>query len=269
MSRDPSETSGDHRQGHAFVPEGPTILSESPMMDAWLAPGGGAVKLSALAMKMEARWLRRARPRPFGFAPGTAYPVPVRIRHTYGAGTLSSGVATMLGLRTAVRTMSICYGDRADPMASTAEIISGLHKDYQERDLEEEFRERLGDWAECAGQPAAPDAVAEDDQVGDSRPAVTSATIDVVVAGRRRPVSLFRLGEFSGFQLRDEGVLVTVLARHMGSQFPDIVRLTDLEPMLSAMEHPDTDVIAAALAEMRRQHIEQRRNQPRTAAEGD
>lgn len=99
--------------------------------------------------------------------------------------------------------------------------------------------------------------------MGDVRPEVTSATIDIVVSGRRRPVSMLRLGKFSAFQVRDEGVLVTVLASRIGPQFPDIMRLTDLQPMLSVLEHPDTAVIAAALADMRHQHIEQMRNQAR------
>jgi hypothetical protein len=227
-------------------------------MDAWLAPGGGAVKLSAKAMKMEARWLRRARPRPFGFAPASAHPGPERIEQACGAGTLSSGVATMLGLRTAVHSMSVCYGDRADPLASAAKIVSDFHQDYQHRDLEEELRHAAGQWGRSA---EAPDVVPEDGKFGDSRHNVTSVTTDVVVTGRHRAVSTLRLQEFSAFQLRDGGVLVTVLARHMGSQFPDIVRLTDLEPMLSALERPDKEAIATTIAKMRRQHIEQRRNQ--------
>lgn len=251
MSGDPSNASYERPQGPIFGPEG-------PRMDAWLAPGGGAVQLSAAAMKMEARWLRRARPRPFGFAPASAHPVPERIEEAYGASTLLSGVATILGLRTAVHTMSVCYGDRADPLASAAKIFSDFHQDYQHRDLEEELRHAVGQWGRRA---EAPDVVPEDGTAGDSPNDVTSVTIDVVVAGGHRAVSTLRLQELSAFQFRDEGVLVTVLARHMGPQFPDIVRLTDLGPMLSALEHPDKDMIATALAEMRRQHIEQRRNQ--------
>lgn len=209
-------------------------------------------------MKMEARWLRRARQRPFGFAPASVHPVPERVERAYGASTLLSGVATILGLRTAVYTMSVCYGDRADSLASAAKIVSDFHRDYQHRDLEEELRYAAGQWGR---QAEAPDVVPEDGKAGDSQNDVTSVTIDVVVAGRHRAASTLRLREFSAFQLRDGGVLVTVLARHMGSQFPDIVRLTDLEPMLSALEHPDKEVIATAIAEMRRQHIEQRRNQ--------
>lgn len=230
------------------------------MWDAWVSPGGGAVKLSAQAMKMEARWLRRARPRPFGFASGSAHPAPGRIGEAHGAGTLSSGVATMLGFRTAVQTMSIRYGDAADPRAPAAEIISDFHRDYHDRDLEDELLDAAGKWARPAD---APDAVAGDGRVSDARPEVTPATIDVVVSGRRRRVSMLRLGEFSAFQVRHEGVLVTVLTRHTGPQLPDIVRLTDLEPMLSELEHPDTEVIAAALAGMRQQHIKQMRNQTR------
>jgi len=216
------------------------------------------VKLSIQAMKMQARWLRRARPQPFGFAPGSAYPAPERIGEAHGAGTLSSGVASMLGFRTAVQTMSIRYGDAADPSAPAAEIISDFHHDYQDRDLEEALLDATAEWG---GRADAPGPQAAGMQVGGSRPEVTPTVIDVVVSGRRRQVPALRLGQFSALQIGEQGVLVTLLARHMGAEFPDIVRLADLRPMLAALENPDRGLVAAAIAEMRRQHIEQRRNQ--------
>lgn len=251
MSSDPPDAGDDHLPGSVFWPAG-------PKMDAWLAPGGGAVKLSAWAMKRQAQWLRRARQRPFGFAPGSAHPVPGRIEDAYGAGTLWSGAKAILGLRTAVHTMAVCYGDRADPGAPAATIVSDFRKDYRDRGLEEELREAASRWGLRA---QAPDAGPEDGEAGHWRPDVAPVTIDVIVAGRRRPVSMFRLREFSAFQLRDKAVLVTVVVRHMGPQFPDIVRLIDLEPMLSALDRPDMEAIAAALAEMRRQHTGHRPNQ--------
>lgn len=81
----------DPALGRIFVPEG-------PMFDAWIAPDGGAVTLSVLAMKMQARWLRRARPRPFGFAPGSTHPArpsasgkPVARKRCPAASRLCSG----------------------------------------------------------------------------------------------------------------------------------------------------------------------------------
>jgi hypothetical protein len=149
------------------------------MWDAWNAPDGGAVKLVVLATRMEARWLRRARPRPFGFAPGSAHPAPERIGAAHGAGRLSSGAASVLGFRTAVRTMSIRYGDAADREAPAAEVISDFHREYQDRELGEALLDESGRWA---GHAEAPDTA--------SRTEVVSAAIDVVVSGRRRPVSL-------------------------------------------------------------------------------
>jgi hypothetical protein len=250
---DPARGPEEPLQSRIYVPEGPAF-------DAWNAPGGGAVKLSVLAMKMQARWLRRARPRPFGFAPGGAHPMPAGIEDAYGAGTLSRGLATVLGLRTAVHTMSVRYGDADSASAPAARIISDFHRDYRDRDLEEMLRQAAAGWA---GQQDARDARDADGQVSGSRPKITPAAIDVVVSGRRRPVSLLRLGEFSAFRIREGGAVGTVLTRHLGPQFDDIVRLrpADLEPMLSAMENPDQELIAAALAEVRRRHIEQMRNQ--------
>jgi len=72
---------------------------------------------------------------------------------------------------------------------------------------------------------------------------------------------VLRLRPFSAWQIGEQGVLVTLLARHMGPEFPDIARLADLKPMLAALENPGRDLVAAAIAEMRRQHIERKRNQ--------
>jgi hypothetical protein len=256
-SGDPTHGPGEFPQGRIFVPQG-------PMWDAWVAADGGAVKFSVQVMKTKASWLRRSRPRPFGFALGSA--PPARIGEAHGAGTLSSGFATVLGLRNPVQTMSILYGHAADhsgpadPFTPTAEIISDFHQNYQDHDLEDDLLAAARKWT---SRVPAPDPATGAARATGARPEVTSATVDVVVSGRRRPVSMLRLGVCSAFQVRDDGVLVTVLTTHMGPPFPDIVRLTDLEPMLFALEHPDREAIAAAFAEKRRQQIEQMRNQDR------
>jgi hypothetical protein len=138
------------------------------------------------------------------------------------------------------------------------EMESDFHREYHDRDLREAFLDVSGAWA---GRAGAPEAVAAKGQVEDSWAEVGVATIDVVVSGRRRPVPVLRIGRFSAFQVREEGVLVTVLASNMELRFPGLVRLTDLELMLFAMENIDTELIAEALAEERREHIEQMRNQ--------
>src|SRR5580658_6025586 len=158
---------GDPAHGPEEPPQRRIYVPEGPAWDAWNAPGGGAVKLSVQAMKVQARWLRRARPRPYGFAPGSAHPVPVQLDGAHGAATLSSGVATVLGLRTAVRTMSVRYGDANAPSAPAARIISDFHRDYHDRDLEETLREAAASWA---GQQDAPDAAGAGGQLGGSRP---------------------------------------------------------------------------------------------------
>jgi hypothetical protein len=249
---DPAYSPEGSRHERMYVPQG-------PMWDAWTAPDGGAVKLTIQAMKMQARWLRRARPRPFGFAPGSACPTPVHLVEAHGAGTLSSGAASLLGLGAAVHTMSVSYGHTADPRAPAAVIISDLHRDYQDRDLQDALMETVAQWPVPA---EAADAAGGEPAAG-SRPEITTARIEVVVSGGRRAVFLLRLGDLSAFQTYEEGVLVTVMGRHIAPELPELVRLrsADLEPMLSAMENPDKELIGAALADQRRRHIEQMRNQ--------
>jgi hypothetical protein len=239
-------------------PKSRIIVPEGPMWEAMIAPDGHAVSLSVQVMKLEARRLRRARPQPFGFAPDSSHPMPERIGEAHGSGFLSGGLATVLGRQAAVRTMSIFYGDAADHSAPVARIISDFHRAQQDRDLEEALREAAAEWRTPA---PAPDEGARAGRVDGASATVTSEAMDVAVAGTRGPVPMLRLGELSAFQIRHEEVLVTVLAKHMGSEFPEIVRLTDLESMISGLEHPDRQVIAAAFAEKRRRQIVQMRNQ--------
>jgi hypothetical protein len=244
-SPDDQKGTDDRPQGRIFVPE------------AWLAPDGAAVSLSAQAMKLEARWLRRAQPRPFGFAPDSPHPAPERIGKAHGAGTVSSGLATVLGFRAPVWAMSILYGDAADPSAPLAEITSLFHRELQDRDLKDELIDGASEWRRWAAEP---DAVAGAARAVGTQAEVTSGTIEVVISGARRAVPMLRQGEMSAFEVRHGKVLVTVLARHMGPEFPEIVRLADLEPMLSRHEHPDREEIATAFALERRQRTEDMRN---------
>jgi hypothetical protein len=161
----------------------------------------------------------------------------------------------MFGFRTIpVGRMSITYGAAGDPAAPAAEIISAFRREYQLIwSLEVELRDAAEKWRRAADPDTVQlSATYERKERAAAREdrtiPVTSARIDVVVSARPRSVSMLRLGECSGFQVRQDGVLVTVLARHMGPEFPDIVRLTDLEPMIAARYSIDREAIAAALA---------------------
>ncbi len=221
-------------------------------------PSDRTVDWSIRAKQREARWLRRARPRPFGFAPGTAHPMPERIGEARGETTMLRLFASTLGLPTRpspVLRMSIIYRDTADPAAPAAEVTSAFYRDYQHIwDLETELRDAVLKWAEQAEAPEAFDpsgpfartlrAAARDDRTVP----VTKARVDVVVSGCRQSVSMLGLGDCGAFQIREEGVLVTVVARHMGPESPEIVRLTDLEAMIAARSHIDRDAIVATLS---------------------
>jgi hypothetical protein len=218
-------------------------------------PSDRAVDWSIRAGQMEARWLRRARPRPFGFAPGSAHPVPERIGEADGTDTLSFWVAKMLGFRVAVGRMSIIYGDAGDPAAPVAEITSAFHREWQHIwDVETELRDAVLKWAELAEAPEAFDPYGPHARGlraaarANRSVKVTKASIDVVASGGRHRAELLGLGECSAFRVRQDDVQVTVVARHLGPEFPEIVRLTDLEPMISARYRIDREATAAALA---------------------
>lgn len=53
------------------------------------------------------------------------------------------------------------------------------------------------------------------------------------------------LGDYSGLQFREEGVLVTIVARNLGVELPPIVQIADLELCLQVRGEIDQKDIAA------------------------
>jgi hypothetical protein len=228
-----------------------------------ISPDSPVVELNVQAMRLQARKLRLARVRPFGFAPGSAHPTPPGIVDVNGPGTLSSGLANVLGFRAAVWSMSISYGDVADRAAPAAMVYSDFHhQSHEARNLEETM---LGVASRWRDQATAPGGVAAAAGIGEGQGSagptgLTSARCEVSISGVRRQVPLLRLAEFSAWQSSHDKVLVTVVARHMDAEFPELVRLADLEPMIQPLEHPDRNAIAAAYTAMRNRHTEQMRH---------
>jgi len=245
---DTGGTDGSPRQKthRIFVPEG-------PFFDGLVAPDGLAVRLSIQAAKAEARWLRRVRPRPFGFAAGSSHPEPATIGQAHGPATPVSGLATLLGSRTPVWTMKICYGG-ADPPRPRAWVITDFHRDMQDRDVRHSLLTAAADWsgARVAGWWA------DETDIDDSN--FATGTADIRVDGHEVTVTVVEQSPARAFQLWRDGVLITVVARDM-TEFPELARLNDLEPMLTAMENVDRNLVASVLAEERRRQIEEMRRQ--------
>ena len=201
-----------------------------------------AARLALMAMRAQVRQIRKAAPRPFGFAPTDTRPVLGTIGDVWGSGTIRGALAGRLGLRPAIWTMIMKYGPEAGLAADCVEIISDLHEDPRDTRAVED------------ALASAVDLDVGGDRSGGRMPIeldlgeVSTGTIEITVQGNRRAVPILHLRDYCGFQFRSDGVLATVVARNLTSQLPEFVRLTDLEPFLQAMEQVDRGELAAWFA---------------------
>jgi hypothetical protein len=71
-------------------------------------------------------------------------------------------------------------------------------------------------------------------------------TAEITVRGLRRSVASVDHGDYRALQFDDDGVLVTVVTRHLQwSDLPELVRIDDLEPYLRPLEHIGREAVAA------------------------
>src|SRR5258707_2350700 len=196
-----------------------------------------AVRVALIANGQYVRFIRKAGPRSFGFDPSSDHPNPAIISEAAGEGSVRSGIAGLLGIRTSIWTMTLQYGDALNPSTTFIQVISDFHRDIQEaRPVEEEL-------ARLAGGDLPFDLTNNATRVEQS-----SKDLQITVQREVLRVSAQSEANVIAFQFNQEGVLVTVVARNPPSRIPDFARLTDLEPFLAPLEHLSYNDIAARLA---------------------
>jgi hypothetical protein len=200
-----------------------------------------AVQLSMMATRASLRQLKKSRVRPFGLVPEARHPEPASIGEWHGSGTISGALAGVLG-RPDYWTMALHYGLIKDKATSYIEVISDFHRENpnDERTIEDAL-----EWV--TGRANSDDPHGDGKQIREIilDPAALG-TADITVRGVRRALPTGNHGDYSALQFEEDGVLVSVVTRHLRwSDLPDVVRLDDLEPFFRPLEELDPQALAA------------------------
>jgi len=200
-----------------------------------------AVQLSMMATRAGAHQIRRSGVRPFGLVPGSRHPEPISIGQRHGSGTLGGATAGVVG-RPVYRTMALEYGLITDGSTPYIEVISDFHRD--DPDDERTIEDAL-EWVIERASEDDPRAYDDLNREIILDPAALG-TADITVRGARRAVPTGTHGEYKALQFEDDGVLVSVVTRHLQwSGLPELVRIDDLEPYLRPLDNLDPQAVAA------------------------
>lgn len=202
-----------------------------------------AAEVAIKALRARVRWLRESGVHPFGFGQAGTWQVSPRIVDSWGSGTLRGAVSGLLGAAPPVWGMTVEYGARSDRAAPFAVVIS----DFRWLPSSERLAADAVEWQMTKDMPE-PDSQAE--PAGKVSEASTTSR-QITVVGSSRTVPSIRVGDYEGLQFREDGVLVTIVARNAGSDLPEIGRLDDLEPLLRDMENVNREDISAWFAATR------------------
>jgi hypothetical protein len=200
-----------------------------------------AAQLSMMVTRASAHQIRRSGVRPFGLVPGSRHPEPICIGQRNGSGTISGALAGVVG-RPVYWTMALEYGLITDGSTPYIEVISDFHRDDpgDERTIEDAL-----EWVIERATEADPRASDDLNREIILDPAALG-TAGITVRGARRAVPAGTYGEYKALQFDDDGVLVSVVTRHLQwSDLPEVVRIDDLEPYLRPLDDLDPQAIAA------------------------
>jgi hypothetical protein len=200
--------------------------------------------IAQVALRVRAYRLRVCKPRPFGLNPTGTLLEPWDISSVSGAGTARGALAGLIGIKSSIWTMRLHYGNVSDLSEPVAEVISDFHPEMQEiRRLGNELKRAVHrDGAAGSGENSRGRIVSRIDSAE-----VVKERREIIVETESKMVSLRQVRNYSGFQFRAEGILVTFIARKLGSEVLEFSLISDLEPFLARSRRLSHADIAAAL----------------------
>ena len=150
-----------------------------------------------------------------------------------------------------VMSMTLCYGIPEDPMSPYIEVITDFTPDQSEtvqlRSLLSKAAER-----EKSRQEGMPEH--ERRRHRPPRGPLAAGTLEISVAGQERTISTKSYDGFHGLRFSHAGTVATVIARGTWPARPTLDLITNLEPYLTAIESPDSEVVKARVRSLAGQH---------------
>lgn len=150
-----------------------------------------------------------------------------------------------------VMSMTLCYGIREDPLSPYIEVITDFTSDQSET---VQLRSVLSEAAEREKSRQEGRAEHQRRRHRPARGPLAAGTLEVSVAGQRRTVSTKSYDGFHGLRLSHVGLVATVIARGTWPDRPALDLITNLEPYLTAIESPDSEVVKARVRSLAGQH---------------
>jgi hypothetical protein len=196
-----------------------------------------AVRVMTAMGHMMADQLRAHDPKPLGLVNDV-------VRLPAFVGSFSADGAVGSRLPGTLTSVTLCYGIPEDPLSPYLEVLTDFTPDHG---ATLSLRSALGaavgqEKARQSGQPER-----EGRRHQPPRGPLGPGQLDIVVAGRRQTVRTQSYESFHGLRFNHTGLIATVIARGNWPARPAFDVVTDLEPYLTAMESPESEVVKAKL----------------------
>jgi hypothetical protein len=198
-----------------------------------------AVSVIAGWSRMMARQLRTLAPVPLGLV-NDDLQLPAFV------GSHSQG-----GEPETVMSMTLCYGIPEDPLSRYIEVITDFTPD-QSATLQ--LRSVLSEAAEREKSRQEGMAERERHRHRPPRGPLAAGTLEVSIAGQERTISTKSYDGFHGLRLSHAGIVATVISRGTWPARAAFDLITNLEPYLTAIESPDSEVVKAKVRSLAGTH---------------
>jgi hypothetical protein len=227
------------------------------------------VRMMTAMGRMLASQVRALAPRPFGLK-NDALRLPAFVASVSAQSADAAEQPSLLG---ALTSMTLSYGIPEDPLSPYVQVVTDFTADHRDTvSLRYAIGEAVGrERSQQSGEPqhARP-------RHRPPRGPLDHGRLEIVVAGKARIVSTQSYANFHGLQFSDSGLVATVIARGSWPDHPAFYLMTDLEPYLTAIESPDSEVVkaklralqAARLAQLSRNAVTAETNQSASSSQG-